>query len=75
VVKSIDEQTKAFLRAFVVDFQGKFEQVLDLAEDFRTYLSFKIHMIAIQKLSLLLPHIRKERTHQGLLAFLCGLPE
>lgn len=37
VTKSIDEQTKAFLRAFVVDFQGKFEQVLDLVEDFRTY--------------------------------------
>eukprot|EP00026_Physarum_polycephalum_P005618 Phypoly_transcript_05653.p2 GENE.Phypoly_transcript_05653~~Phypoly_transcript_05653.p2 ORF type:complete len:257 (-),score=77.63 Phypoly_transcript_05653:1093-1863(-) len=37
VTKTIDEQTKAFLRAFVVDFQGKFEQVLDLAEDFRSY--------------------------------------
>jgi len=39
VAKSIDEQTKAFLRAFVVDFQGKFEQVLDLAEEFRGYTS------------------------------------
>jgi len=37
VNKPIDEQTKAFLRAFVVDFQGKFEQVLDLVEEFRTY--------------------------------------
>ena len=34
---SIDDQTKAFLRAFVSEFQGKFEQVLDLAEEFKTY--------------------------------------
>jgi hypothetical protein len=40
IAKSIDEQTKAFLRAFVVEFQGKFEQVLDLVEEFRTYLAY-----------------------------------
>jgi hypothetical protein len=38
-VVSIDEQAKAFLRAFVAEFQGRFEQVLDLVEEFRTYLS------------------------------------
>lgn len=37
VAKSIDEQTKIFLRAFVHEFQGQFEKVLDLVEDFRTY--------------------------------------
>jgi len=37
--QSIDDQTKAFLRAFVGDFQGKFEQVLDIVEEFRTYLT------------------------------------
>lgn len=37
IALSIDEQTKAFLRAFVHEFQGKFEAVLDLVEDFRTY--------------------------------------
>lgn len=37
VEQSIDEQTKAFLRAFVVEFQGKFEQVLDLVEEFKGY--------------------------------------
>jgi len=37
VEKSIDEQTKVFLRAFVAEFQGKFEAVLDLVEDFKTY--------------------------------------
>jgi len=38
VAKSIDEQAKTFLRAFVGEFQGKFEQVLDLVEDFRKYV-------------------------------------
>jgi len=38
---SIDEQTKNFLRAFVHDFQGKFEAVLDLAEEFKTYATGK----------------------------------
>eukprot|EP01111_Echinosteliopsis_oligospora_P000342 TRINITY_DN1033_c0_g1_i1.p1 TRINITY_DN1033_c0_g1~~TRINITY_DN1033_c0_g1_i1.p1 ORF type:complete len:291 (-),score=127.60 TRINITY_DN1033_c0_g1_i1:251-1003(-) len=35
--ESIDDQTKAFLRAFVADFQGKFEQVLDVSEEFKVY--------------------------------------
>jgi len=34
---SIDEQTKLFLRAFVFEFQGKFETVLDIAEEFKTF--------------------------------------
>jgi len=38
VKQSIDEQAKTFLRAFVTDFQGKFEQVLDLVEEFRTFV-------------------------------------
>jgi len=38
VAKSIDEQAKAFLRAFVSEFQGKFEQVLDLVEEFKGYV-------------------------------------
>jgi len=37
LTKSIDEQAKVFLRAFVTDFQGRFEQVLDLVEDFKGY--------------------------------------
>jgi len=35
--KPIDEQAKLFLRAFVHEFQGKFEQVLDLVEEFKLY--------------------------------------
>eukprot|EP01104_Vermistella_antarctica_P010706 TRINITY_DN2875_c0_g1_i1.p1 TRINITY_DN2875_c0_g1~~TRINITY_DN2875_c0_g1_i1.p1 ORF type:complete len:286 (+),score=99.45 TRINITY_DN2875_c0_g1_i1:98-859(+) len=35
--KTIDEQTKFFLREFVLDFKGNFEQVLDIAEDFRKW--------------------------------------
>eukprot|EP01102_Stenamoeba_stenopodia_P014919 TRINITY_DN5032_c0_g1_i1.p1 TRINITY_DN5032_c0_g1~~TRINITY_DN5032_c0_g1_i1.p1 ORF type:complete len:270 (-),score=116.00 TRINITY_DN5032_c0_g1_i1:147-893(-) len=34
---TVDGQTKFFLRAFVLDFQGKFEQVLDIAEEFKNY--------------------------------------
>ena len=34
---TVDAQTKFFLRAFVLDFQGKFEQVLDLCEEFKNY--------------------------------------
>jgi len=37
LVKSIDEQAKVFLRAFVSEFQGKFEHVLDLVEEFKGY--------------------------------------
>eukprot|EP01088_Endostelium_zonatum_P007163 TRINITY_DN19343_c0_g1_i1.p1 TRINITY_DN19343_c0_g1~~TRINITY_DN19343_c0_g1_i1.p1 ORF type:complete len:251 (+),score=93.54 TRINITY_DN19343_c0_g1_i1:78-830(+) len=35
--KTVDEQTKFFLRAFVMDFQGKFEPVLDICEQFKNY--------------------------------------
>jgi hypothetical protein len=35
--QSVDGQTKFFLKAFVLDFQGKFEQVLDIAEEFKNY--------------------------------------
>jgi len=35
--QSIDEQTKTFLRAFVADFQGNFEVVLNLADEFRKF--------------------------------------
>jgi len=35
--QSVDDQTKTFLRAFVGDFQGKFEEILDLAEDFKAF--------------------------------------
>jgi hypothetical protein len=34
---SIDDQCKFFLRAFVTDFAGRFEDVLDLAEEFKQY--------------------------------------
>jgi hypothetical protein len=34
---SIDAQAKFFLRSFVTDFAGRFEEVLDLAEDFKKY--------------------------------------
>eukprot|EP00730_Choanoeca_flexa_P002483 TRINITY_DN11065_c0_g1_i1.p2 TRINITY_DN11065_c0_g1~~TRINITY_DN11065_c0_g1_i1.p2 ORF type:complete len:252 (+),score=112.68 TRINITY_DN11065_c0_g1_i1:1203-1958(+) len=34
---SIDDQAKFFLRAFVSEFSGKFEEVLDLAEEFKQY--------------------------------------
>ncbi|KAL6060355.1 Cell envelope integrity inner membrane protein TolA [Balamuthia mandrillaris] len=35
--KSVDEQSKYFLRSFVLDFQGRFEEVLDIAEQFKNY--------------------------------------
>eukprot|EP01100_Stratorugosa_tubuloviscum_P005709 TRINITY_DN253_c0_g3_i1.p1 TRINITY_DN253_c0_g3~~TRINITY_DN253_c0_g3_i1.p1 ORF type:complete len:248 (-),score=154.44 TRINITY_DN253_c0_g3_i1:83-826(-) len=35
---SIDNQTKFFLRAFVLEFQGNFEQVLDIAAEFKSYI-------------------------------------
>jgi len=35
--KSIKEQAKAFLTAFVLEFQGNFEEVLELGEEFRKY--------------------------------------
>lgn len=34
---SVDDQAMTFLRAFVVEFQGNFEEVLDLAEEFKTF--------------------------------------
>jgi hypothetical protein len=37
--QSIDEQAMTFLRAFVGEFQGKFEEVLQLAEEFRAFAS------------------------------------
>lgn len=35
--QTIDQQAMTFLRAFVADFSGKFEEVLKLAEEFRSY--------------------------------------
>lgn len=35
--KGVDEQAMAFLRAFVVEFSGKFEEVLVLAEQFKSF--------------------------------------
>jgi len=37
IASNVDGQTKFFLHAFVLDFQGKFEEVLDIAEEFKTY--------------------------------------
>eukprot|EP01098_Paradermamoeba_levis_P010276 TRINITY_DN4320_c0_g1_i1.p1 TRINITY_DN4320_c0_g1~~TRINITY_DN4320_c0_g1_i1.p1 ORF type:complete len:262 (-),score=137.48 TRINITY_DN4320_c0_g1_i1:90-875(-) len=37
VSHSIEEQAKFFLRAFVLDFQGNFEEVLDLAQEFSKF--------------------------------------
>ncbi len=37
VQQSVDEQAMAFLRAFVVEFSGKFEEVLLLAEQFKGF--------------------------------------
>jgi hypothetical protein len=35
--KSIEEQGKFFLRAFVMEFQGKFEEVLDIGQEFKKF--------------------------------------
>eukprot|EP01088_Endostelium_zonatum_P020002 TRINITY_DN716_c0_g1_i3.p1 TRINITY_DN716_c0_g1~~TRINITY_DN716_c0_g1_i3.p1 ORF type:complete len:245 (-),score=98.77 TRINITY_DN716_c0_g1_i3:9-743(-) len=35
--QSVDEQAMTFLRAFVADFQGKFEEVLKVAEEFKSF--------------------------------------
>lgn len=35
--KSIDEQSTFFLRSFVAEFAGSFEEVLDLAQEFKKY--------------------------------------
>jgi hypothetical protein len=35
--QSVDEQAMTFLRAFVGDFQGKFEEVLVIGEQFKSY--------------------------------------
>jgi len=37
VSKPVDDQVKFFLRAFVLDFQGKFDVVLDIAESFKNF--------------------------------------
>jgi len=37
VAKDVDAQTKQFLRQFVLDFQGKFEEVLDICTEFKKY--------------------------------------
>jgi hypothetical protein len=34
---SVDEQARTFLRSFVLDFHGRFEEVLDLAEEFKRF--------------------------------------
>jgi len=36
--KSVDEQAHAFLHAFVVEFQGKFEDILNFAFEFKKFL-------------------------------------
>jgi hypothetical protein len=35
--QSVDEQALTFLRAFVFEFQGKFEEILELAEKFKVF--------------------------------------
>eukprot|EP01087_Luapelamoeba_hula_P018742 TRINITY_DN608_c0_g2_i1.p2 TRINITY_DN608_c0_g2~~TRINITY_DN608_c0_g2_i1.p2 ORF type:complete len:259 (+),score=72.56 TRINITY_DN608_c0_g2_i1:15-791(+) len=35
--RSVDEQAKEFLKAFVLDFQGNFEEVLEIANEFKKY--------------------------------------
>jgi len=35
--KNVDNQVKEFLRAFVLDFKGNFEEILDLADEFKSY--------------------------------------
>lgn len=43
--QSIDEQAMTFLKAFVAEFQGNFEEVLELAEEFKTFaLSMQGHV-------------------------------
>src|SRR3990167_3693360 len=37
ITGNIDAQVKLFLRAFVLDFQGKFEEVLDIAENYKNF--------------------------------------
>lgn len=36
--KSIDDQAGQFLRAFVLEFQGRFEEILELSTEFKKYL-------------------------------------
>eukprot|EP00727_Mastigamoeba_balamuthi_P007970 m51a1_g3794 hypothetical protein (250) ;mRNA; r:191300-192193 len=43
-VLDVDAQCKAFLRAFVLDFQGHFETVLDQAEEFKKFADGKPEM-------------------------------
>jgi len=38
VAKDVDGQSKFFLMRYVLDFQGKFEEILDLAEEFKKSL-------------------------------------
>ena len=38
VAKPVDEQAGFFLRAFVLDFQGKFEEVLEMGTAFKKFL-------------------------------------
>jgi len=40
--QSIDDQAMTFLRAFVGEFQGKFEEVLKLAEEFKSFASGRV---------------------------------
>jgi len=35
VAKDVDGQSKFFLMRYVLDFQGRFEEILDLAEEFK----------------------------------------
>lgn len=41
VSQTVEEQAKCFLRSFVLEFQGRFEDVLDTAQEFKKYSDIK----------------------------------
>lgn len=47
--QGVDDQAMTFLRAFVGEFQGKFEEILELAEEFKTF-AVKMRGQVIQEL-------------------------
>jgi len=61
---NIDEQAKSFLRAFVQEFQGKFEAVLDVVEEFRAFVTRSDNQLDEQQAHLFLE--KKGETHTAL---------
>jgi len=45
--QSVDEQAMTFLRAFVFEFQGKFEEILELAEKFKEFSGKVLFLMSV----------------------------